>query len=176
MLSTGPGTGSSDHGHLLPSHTAVQEQAGSRSPSAHHSPSALPSTARAPFSWGHVWWQQHGLVAGSPITGQGWWAAGHRTPGRSSWTRGLERPTLRDFLLRKPLTGARQPVPKETQKGRRSQEETSGGGGGGLAFPGPTKLPLVRFIQPRYITPPHPTSRCHHGSGWLDSKHPAKRH
>lgn len=64
-------------------------------------PSAPPPTARAPFS-----------------------------QGRSSLTWDLERPTLRDFLLRKLLTGIRQPSPKETQRGQRSQEQIGGWGSG----------------------------------------------
>lgn len=155
--------------------TAGQEQTQSRSPSAHHALSALPPAAWAPFSWGQLWWQWHGLPAGSPISptkGQRWRAADRRSQGRSSRTRPWKSqpegiPAQR--TPRRGYAGNAQANPKG--QSQRSQRKLLGG-----PWPSWEQCSLLSgYIQLRCVTPP---TTCHHHSSLLELgyKHPARRH
>lgn len=118
VLSSRPGTVTGDYcqlrHHLHLSHTAGQEQARIQVSFAHHPLIVHPPTAWAPFSKGRYW----GL--------SGWLSRemaelkGGRSQSRSFWTRGLEGPPLGGggSCSEHTLTGAMQPAPKETQRGR----------------------------------------------------------
>lgn len=149
------GCQSGKHGHLHPSHTAGQEQTPPRSPSAQHALSALPPAAWAPFSWGQLWgqlwWQWHGLPAGSPSLPPKGRDGGLQIAGAKADLLGLDlaSPNLKAFLLREPLTGAMQPMPTQTQRGR--DRGARGSTGGTLAFL-ETVLPPFRL---------YPAQMCH---------------